>query len=110
MQGLRTGRWDGNVRELENVIERAVVLTPDGAAIELRTLALEEDALCAEPADAEATSLRASREGAERQLIDRALRRGRWNVSAAARELGISRVGLTRKLKQLGLRRPGTST
>ncbi|HEX9736290.1 MAG TPA: sigma-54 dependent transcriptional regulator [Thermoanaerobaculia bacterium] len=110
MQGLRTGRWEGNVRELENVIERAVVLTPDGAAIELRTLALEEDALCAEPADAEATSLRASREGAERQLIDRALRRGRWNVSAAARELGISRVGLTRKLKQLGLRRPGTST
>lgn len=42
----------------------------------------------------------------EAQLIEDVLADTRWNVSAAARRLGLSRVGLTKKLKTLGLARP----
>lgn len=108
MRRLQTWRWEGNVRELENMIERAVILTPDEGTIEPPSLALDDDPPTAEPATAEPVSLGASRAAAERQLIARTLRRRHWNVSAAARELGISRVGLTRKLKRLGILRPGT--
>ncbi len=102
-------RWEGNVRELENEIERAVVLTPDGSPIRPEILSIEPeiDSSLNRGVD-DVSVLRESRYAAERQVISRSLKRHRWNVSASARELGISRVGLTRKLKRLGLRRPGT--
>ena len=101
---LEAHPWEGNVRELENEIERAVVLTPDREPIDETTLSLPTMV----PADKEegGSVLEVSRQAAERDVIARALDRHRWNVSATARELGISRVGLTRKLKRLGLERP----
>ena len=51
-------------------------------------------------------SLRELRRRYEAQLIEDVLTETRWNVSAAARRLGLSRVGLTKKLKTLGLIRP----
>ena len=106
---LRIWPWEGNVRELKNEMERAVILTPDGEWVEMSALSFQDETVEAHDAETP-TTLGASRRAAERQLILRTLGQWRWNVSAAARELGISRVGLTRKLKRLGIRRPGTGT
>lgn len=109
LERLRAWPWEGNVRELKNEMERAVILTPENRSVEVSALSIQDEP--AGIADREAPgTLRASRTAAEKQLIVRALDTWRWNVSAAARELGISRVGLTRKLKRLGIRRPGTGT
>lgn len=109
MAMLLRHRWEGNVRELENEIERAVVLTPDEGVIRPDTLSIEPELSAEEEAPQQGVSvLRESRHAAERKIIAKSLQRHQWNVSATARELGISRVGLTRKLKRLGLRRPGT--
>ena len=102
---LERHNWEGNVRELENEIERAVVMTPAGLEIDPQTLILTTGAVAAP--QRQPSSLRESRHAAERSVILQTLQRRRWNVSASARELGISRVGLTRKLKRLGIRRPG---
>lgn len=98
--------WEGNVRELRSEIERAVILTPDGAAIEPR--ALSPDLLPqGTPNGGEVTaSLKQRSREMERKMLTEALARHRWNVAATARELGISRVGLSKKLRSLELKRP----
>ncbi len=97
--------WPGNVRELENEIERAVLMTPDGAPIEPSKLSDEIRAASAPPVDA-GLGLREYRRRAESRLIVATLERKDWNVAASARELGLSRVGLTKKMKRLGIERP----
>ncbi len=99
--------WEGNVRELENELERAVVLTPEGQEVHADSLQLCSATFATEPQTGSGSMLRESRSAAERSVILQSLKRHRWNVSAVARELGISRVGLTRKLKRLGIVRPG---
>ncbi|HEX6198934.1 MAG TPA: helix-turn-helix domain-containing protein, partial [Thermoanaerobaculia bacterium] len=97
--------WPGNVRELENEIERAVVMTPDGEEIDVSVLTEEIRNPGGRPAES-GLGLREYRRQAERRLILATVRRCDWNVSAAARDLGVSRVGLTKKLKTLGIERP----
>ena len=106
---LEAHDWEGNVRELENELERAVVMTPEGEEIGAQLLLASTRVVVSRP-QAQPTSLRESRHAAERSVILQTLKRRRWNVSGAARELGISRVGLTRKLKRLGIQRPGCGT
>ncbi len=91
--------WPGNVRELRNVIERMVVLGSDNR-LDVRDLpAAVRDAAAGGPARP-GQVLR----DAERQLIADALRRHRDNRTAAAKELGISRRTLHRKLNEFGFR------
>ena len=115
MERLLAYRWPGNVRELQHELSQAVVLTPPGQAIGPGVLLA---AVCragdggrgGEPRGVEGRSpLTAHRRQAEREVIVETLQQVGWNVTAAARVLGISRVGLTRKLKALGIRRPGRS-
>jgi len=90
--------WPGNVRELEHVVERAAVLAT-GDVIDGALLGLDGD-----PQKAplpEAITL----EEAERYLIDRALERAMGNVNDAARELGLSRSALYRRLQRFSPRR-----
>ncbi|MBN2399608.1 MAG: sigma 54-interacting transcriptional regulator [Candidatus Aminicenantes bacterium] len=95
--------WPGNIRELENVIERAFILCAEG---EIRISHL--------PAELTTFSARAGRKSAVRsahdildaQAIRSALERHHGNRSAAARELGIHKTTLFRKLKKLGLSLP----
>ena len=95
--------WPGNVRELRNVMERMVVLSR-GPKLTVRELppALREQARPAGISLAGAGAL--NLESAEKQFIVQALRRRDGNRAAAAKELGISRRTLHRKLNEYNLR------
>jgi two-component system response regulator AtoC len=96
--------WPGNVRELRNVIERMVVLSR-GPKLTVRELppALRDQA-AGRPGSAWPGRARCRSRSAEKHLIVRALRRLDGNAPAAAKELGISRRTLHRKLNEYGLR------
>ncbi len=92
--------WPGNIRELENVVERAFVLCREGW-IGIAHLPEELVARRGE-ADVPAMDLRSVRESREAQAIRDALRRHAGNRLAAARDLGIHKTTLFRRLKRLG--------
>ncbi len=98
--------WEGNARELAAEIEHAVAATAPGAPITPASLSLLPD-LGELPAEGRAR-LRAYRRDQERTMIVETLESLHWNVSGAARRLGLSRVGLSKKIKVLGLHRPPT--
>ncbi|MCI0639956.1 MAG: hypothetical protein L0Y70_12855, partial [Gemmataceae bacterium] len=111
--------WPGNIRQLENVIERAVVIT-EGDTVTVHEVAaeilahgtiddvdkltapprLQEAALVSKPAF---SSWRAERERQEREQLVRALAAADGNKAEAARALGIARSTLVSRLKKLGL-------
>jgi DNA-binding NtrC family response regulator len=90
--------WPGNVRELEHVVERSAVLAT-GDLIDAALLGLDGNG--PEAPLPESITL----EQAERYLIDRALERASGNVNEAARELGLSRSALYRRLQRFDRRR-----
>ncbi|PWB76555.1 MAG: hypothetical protein C3F15_05190 [Holophagae bacterium] len=96
--------WPGNVRELENVIHRSLLVAsaPELKRDDLpRELAAERDrAVLADEGPGELRSL----EELERQAIERAIDHFGGNLSDVARQLGIGRSTLYRKLEQYGLR------
>jgi two-component system response regulator AtoC len=101
---LRACRWIGNVRELAHVIERAMLLVA-GDTIEASHLGLESH-LPAEAGEVPAAEGGAL-EAAERQLMRQALEASGWNVSDAARRLGVSREVLRYRMRKHGLVPPG---
>jgi len=99
--------WVGNVRELAHVMERAMLLV-EAETIEAWHLGLEshlpataQDAL---PADAREPG---TLEATERQLMRQALESNGWNVSLAARRLGVSREVLRYRMRKYGIVPPG---
>lgn len=117
--------WKGNVRELENVLERAVLIAP-GNLITAESIVIEEDdgglGAVAKTASSRSTpsdlasghlsgTLDAVRSRAERDRIIDAIQKNRGNKSLAARSLGISRSSLYNKLKRydLGAHNPRNS-
>jgi two-component system NtrC family response regulator len=84
LEAILQHRWPGNIRELENAIQRAVILTR-GRFIEPAGLGI----VAAEPT--ERLSLREARNRVERQVVVEALTRTSGNISRAALELGVSR-------------------
>jgi PAS domain S-box-containing protein len=97
--------FPGNIRELENIIEHAMILTK-GIAIQPRHLPgyLSRDKAGHLPQMSAADGRNfAVLEEVERNLIARALERHRGRIAAAAKELGIHRSTLWRKLKRYGL-------
>jgi two-component system, NtrC family, response regulator HydG len=111
---LETHSWAGNVRELRNVIERAVTLCP-GPEVQPRDLPeavraapahLVEKwpaAAAATPVSAQPVALAATCEAAELRRIQEALEKHRNNRHHTAAELGISRMSLYKKLHKYGL-------
>ncbi|RII28010.1 MAG: Fis family transcriptional regulator [Geobacter sp.] len=100
---LMAHKWPGNVRELENVVERAFVLctakwiSPEHLPVELTGY---------RPLSVESVNMESTRRVAEEQSILGALKRNNFNRVAAARELGIHKTTLYRKLKELDLPLP----
>jgi len=97
--------WPGNVRELEHELERAVTLASD--ATTLGPEFFSERILAAPTGGGRmyvSGPLKQARAAFERDYIAHVLRLQKGNVSHAAKALGISRVMLQRKMKELGLR------
>lgn len=93
IEKLRQHRWSGNVRELQNVIERAVILC-DGDQLEPSDLEINTT---------NTTVATTPLEDAEEQTIRTALQRLGGNLSLVAKELGISRPTLYAKLKRYNI-------
>jgi two-component system, NtrC family, response regulator PilR len=101
---LRAHAWPGNVRQLENAIQRGTILC-DGDEIGVEDVSLELSE--AVPSAAESSSgldLRQALAQVECDLLGRALRLHHGNLSAAGRALGIDRNLLRYKLRKHGLR------
>jgi len=94
--------FPGNVRELENLLATAAVFAPGE---EIRPADLPLPAAAAVPAGGE--SRREQLRAADRRLVEQALRACGYNLSAAARRLGVSRPTLYRRLREHGLARRG---
>jgi transcriptional regulator with GAF, ATPase, and Fis domain len=92
--------WPGNIRELRNALERAVILC-DGGLITGEQLPLQAGGAPGTGAEAAATSTRV--EDMEKALIEKALKQARNNKSQAARILGITRAQLYFRLEKYGL-------
>jgi DNA-binding NtrC family response regulator len=110
MEALASHGWPGNVRELENVIHRTLLVS---AGLELTLDDLPPGISSADEATVPAA--KSSAEGSaeldsmnleelERNAIIRAMERNQGNLSDVARQLGIGRSTLYRKLEQYGLR------
>ena len=96
--------WPGNIRELENLIERLVALT-DKTTLTDEDLPFEYHlARLDRRPESTAELLQAACDTFERNFILRALERQEWNVSAAARYLGVPLSTLKHKMGRLEVR------
>jgi transcriptional regulator with GAF, ATPase, and Fis domain len=101
MSALASYQWPGNIRELQNLIERAVILSNDGVL---------PNPLLTAGTRSDATSLPATTlKGSERILILRTLESLGWVIGGpkgAAAKLGLKRTTLIHKMQKLGIYRP----
>jgi len=98
--------WPGNIRELENEMERVTVLSGSESRITPEMLSPRiRDAVEKPKAQGSRLSgrLKDALEELERDMIREGLRRTGWNKSRLAKELGISRAGLIMKVEKYGL-------
>ena len=92
--------WPGNIRQLSNTIERAILME-DGIVIQSGSISLPEiDALS--PSKSKPASLKLSADE-EKEMISRALENNLWIQKDAARQLGITPRALNYRIKKLGL-------
>jgi len=95
--------WPGNVRELQNVVERLSIMSGEQDITTETVLDHLSDVRSAPLPFPVTGDLRKAREEFERNYITQALRKLDWNVSRAARYLGLERTNLHRKIKALGI-------
>ena len=110
LDALRKYRWPGNVRELAHVVERALLVSdeieigPSALGLEISSVPIRvgDDGRL----DVEFPERGVDLEEIERQLIERALALTEWNVTEAARKLGIGREALRYRIQKYRLVRP----
>ncbi|WP_025765266.1 sigma-54-dependent transcriptional regulator [Dyadobacter tibetensis] len=96
-QKMELYAWPGNVRELQHAVERAVILCQNNL-LEMADLFGSEREMSSSP------KLKSyDLEEVERQLISEVMQRQRGNISEAAKELGLSRAALYRRIEKYGL-------
>ena len=91
--------WPGNVRELKNIIERMAILSTED---QLAPSSVPLEIQLAPISDAR-SHLHETRDSAERETILKALEQTNWNVTGAARVLGIERTNLHKRIRALGI-------
>ena len=110
---LQNHSWPGNIRELRNLVERLVIMTP-GSEVDADQLAAllsapetvqGSEGMVVDIPEGDEGLLKRATDAAERQVVLQELEAAGWNVSQAARVLGIDRANLHRKIKRLGLER-----
>lgn len=110
MQAIRSYYWPGNIRELKNVLERALILgngkqiTPKHLIIPDNAISLTSAEMCATFTISPGSSFKREMERVKKDLIIEALNRSKRNITAAARLLGMTRDVLRHQIKVLGIR------
>jgi len=109
MKCLECYEWPGNVRQLENEIERAVTLAEEGAFIKPSDLS-DEVYKSVEYSQTinllrKRQTLKDAIEQLEQKMIKEVMEENAWNQTQAAKELGLSRQGLIKKLRRYNLYR-----
>ena len=94
-QRLTSHGWSGNIRELQNVIEKAVILS-EGKTLQVNDLSMNTTAKGS-------SGIRQTLDEAEEKTIRDTMARCNGNLSQVAKELGISRPTLYSKLKKYGI-------
>ena len=107
MKILEQFNWPGNVRQLENEIERAVTLAEPGSSIKPTDFSDEvhhfmENMRMLDMLDSKKT-LKEAIEELEKTMISQCMEECDWNQTQAAKELGLSRQGLIKKLARYNL-------
>ena len=114
-EALERARWNGNIRELQNVMEKAVILSDSPVILSDSPVILSEAKnLSAQDLQIDssvASSLRMTNGGTlkevsdaeEERLVREAVERSNGNISAAAKSLGVSRPTMYAKMKKYGL-------
>ncbi len=104
MAALETYTFPGNVRELENILERAITLSTSGE-ISAADIQLRPAPIAPSPAtpSTNAGALGDHLEDVERDAIVKALEQTRYNKTAAAKVLGMSFRALRYRIKKLGI-------
>ncbi len=128
MKTMQAYSWPGNIRQLENIVERAVLLArgpqltiedlppeltgrpsdqfDSGPACTAISAPISAPGMALSLGDTGGMTLREAMEGPERQIILQALRTHQWNRAATAETLDINRTTLYKKMKRLGLDDP----
>ncbi|HTP89624.1 MAG TPA: sigma-54 dependent transcriptional regulator [Bryobacteraceae bacterium] len=96
---LESWHWPGNARELRNAVERMAILTAGNVLTEESVPVEIRIALDVPPP----SNLKETRASAEREHIVRVLEETSWNVSGAARVLGMERTNLHKRIRALGI-------
>jgi transcriptional regulator with PAS, ATPase and Fis domain len=91
--------WPGNIRELENSIERAMVVTK-------KNILSQEDFILSYADEKMQYYTEQSLDSVEKTHILSVLKKNNWNISASAKILGIDRVTIYKKLEKYGIKRP----
>ncbi len=98
MKKLELYHWPGNVRELQHAIERAIILS-ESSHLEAGDFLLSTNGKGAEEFVIETYNL----EEVEKKTIEKVIRKYKGNITQAARELGLTRTSLYRRLEKYGL-------
>ena len=105
---LQSRAWPGNIRELRNAVERALILAPGKvvAAADIERLLPGGDGGAALPIDPEKSqTFETFKQEAEKNFLAQKLREHDWNVSETARSLKMPRSNLYKKIERYGLTR-----
>ena len=100
MELLMDYSWPGNVRELRYCIERAIILV-DGDELEKKDFSSLVEV--AQPADMPSDTAGQTLDDMERASIEQVLRKNQGNISHTAKELGLTRASLYRRIEKFGL-------
>lgn len=98
IRAMETHNWAGNVRELENRIQRASIMA-EGGKITPKDLGISQYA------EFEGQGLEQARQVVEKQMVEAAITRNKGNLTRAAAELEISRPSLYELIDKLGIQR-----